>query len=193
MQIIARGAEAILYDEGDKIRKVRIPKKYRLSQLDFMLRKARTRREARNITRLAEIGVNVPKVAFDGDFGLLIEKIKGKTLLEILNTNNKDLKTIFKTIGEQIRKMHNYDIIHGDLAPNNIIITKDNIPYFIDFGLSYCSKSLEDKATDIFLFLKLLQSLHIKEELILAFFEGYSPTQDFINRLETIKKRMRYL
>ena len=193
MKIISRGAEAVLYNIGDKIKKERICKKYRAPQIDCSLRKMRTRKELNNMTRLRAIGVNVPIVSQIDDFSLRIERIKGLTLQELIKADDTNLKPIFKSIGEQIRQIHDFDIIHGDLAPTNIIINTDLEPFFIDFGLSYCSESIEDKATDFLLFLKLLESLNFGKNLSDALFEGYSPTQEFLKRLEVIKKRARYL
>jgi serine/threonine protein kinase len=61
-------------------------------------------------------------------------------------------------IGEAIGKLHAGGIMHGDLTTSNIL-TKANIDgtnldnnglYLIDFGLSYISSNLEDKAVDLF-------------------------------------------
>jgi len=192
MKIISRGAEAILYDVGDKIKKERISKTYRLPQIDITLRKTRARKELNNMTRLAAIGVNVPHITQDGDFGLRIDKIKGITLQKLIKTNDQNLNVLFQMLGEQIKKIHDFDIIHGDLAPTNMVINNMQ-PFLIDFGLSYLSKSIEDKATDIVLFLKLLRSLHTNENLISAFFKGYLPNKLFLDKIEQIKKRARYL
>ena len=61
-EIIGQGAEAILYKEGDTFLKDRISKDYRVKEIDDSLRKARTRREAKVITKLAEIGIPGPKL-----------------------------------------------------------------------------------------------------------------------------------
>jgi len=104
MKIISRGAEAILYDVGDKIKKERISKTYRLPQIDITLRKTRARKELNNMTRLAAIGVNVPHITQDGDFGLCIDKIKGITLQKLIKTNDQNLNVLFQMLGEQIKK-----------------------------------------------------------------------------------------
>ena len=52
---IGRGAEAIITKDGDTVIKDRIPKKYRLPQIDEKLRKSRTRREAKVLTKLQDI------------------------------------------------------------------------------------------------------------------------------------------
>ncbi|KAF7689927.1 EKC/KEOPS complex subunit bud32 [Cucumispora dikerogammari] len=52
-----------------------------------------------------------------------------------------------------IASIHNLNIIHGDLTPNNFILFND-FYYIIDFGLSFTSTKLEDKVTDLFQFIK---------------------------------------
>lgn len=58
-------------------------------------------------------------------------------------------------IGKIIAKMHDVDLIHGDLTTSNILIgknitDKDYVLYFIDFGLSYQRNTIEDKAVDLY-------------------------------------------
>ena len=59
-------------------------------------------------------------------------------------------------IGEAIGRLHANGVMHGDLTTSNVMLHKnvDNIQldlnclYIIDFGLSYISENLEDKAVD---------------------------------------------
>ena len=46
-QVIGHGAEAVIYREKDSVVKDRISKSYRHPEIDFKLRKFRTRREAK--------------------------------------------------------------------------------------------------------------------------------------------------
>lgn len=41
--------------------------------------------------------------------------------------------------------VHSKNIIHRDIKPQNILINKENIPKFIDFGRSVRLKSVNDK------------------------------------------------
>ncbi|CAH2056873.1 unnamed protein product, partial [Iphiclides podalirius] len=77
------------------------------------------------------------------------------------------LDFIAKMIGEAVRKMHESNIIHGDLTTSNMLLVEktpndpsddtrwfkyDNVEFaMIDFGLSYIDNSAEDKGVD-FLF-----------------------------------------
>src|SRR3989344_6212449 len=56
--IIQQGAEAIIYRDGDKLIKERIPKGYRIKEIDDKIRKLRTRSEG----KLLQKSENTPKV-----------------------------------------------------------------------------------------------------------------------------------
>ncbi|MBW2965355.1 Kae1-associated serine/threonine protein kinase, partial [Candidatus Woesearchaeota archaeon] len=57
---IAQGAEAVIYTDDSVVEKDRFEKKYRHPELDTRLRKTRTRREAKILSKLAEAGVHAP-------------------------------------------------------------------------------------------------------------------------------------
>ena len=69
--------------------------------------------------------------------------------------------------------------------------------YFIDFGLGYISKKIEDKAVDIHLLKQALEAKHFKnwEVLFKSFLKGYSKSKDYkevIERLKKVEARGRY-
>jgi len=194
MKIIKQGAEAILYLEKDYLVKERIKKSYRIDDIDKKLRKFRTRREA----KLLQKTESTPKV-FDVDDKKMIIKmefIEGKLLKDILDNMHKSKRnTLLKDIGKKIAKMHDEDIIHGDLTTSNMIL-KGKI-YFIDFGLGFHSKKIEDKAVDLHLLKQALESKHYKhfEESFKEVIEGYKLSKNWkevLNRLEKVEKRGRY-
>ena len=83
MREIARGAEAVLYEDKDRIIKHRSKKKYRIKELDDELRKQRTRREA---NLLIKIPIPHPKlIDSDNKEKIVMEKIKGRKLRDILD------------------------------------------------------------------------------------------------------------
>jgi len=158
MKIIQIGAEAVLIRKKDKLIKNRIPKLYRLKEIDYKIRKSRTRREAKLLSRLNF----VPRLFnFDDQKAEIeMEFIDGKLLRDILNNMySKKRKEICKLIGRQIYEMHQKGIIHGDLTTSNMILRNNKI-YFIDFGLGFFSNRIEDKATDIKLLRQALESKH---------------------------------
>ena len=162
-KIIQQGAEAVISLQNNQITKNRIKKSYRLPSLDNKLRKSRTKSEAKIINKLQNI-IPVPKIIeTDDKEKIIMQFINGKKLSEYLE--NLDWKQICKKIAENITKMHNQDIIHGDLTTSNMIYTEDNKQvYFIDFGLGFHSYKIEDKAVDIHLLKQALEAKHYKIE-----------------------------
>jgi len=190
MKIICQGAEAIIYKQNKKLIKERIPKTYRLKIIDDKLRKFRTRREGKILQKAS---TNVPKVFQIDDKNMIIEMefIPGKLLKDILD-NSKKRNKILKQLGVEINNLHSQDIIHGDLTTSNLIYYKNKI-YFIDFGLAFTSKKIEDKAVDLHLLKQALESKHYKHfkssfNTILSAYKN----KEVISRLEVVEKRGRY-
>jgi len=124
-KILYRGAEAVVSLENNLIKKQRIKKSYRISQIDEKLRKLRTRSEAKILEKLKDI-VNVPKIISVDENEILMENIDGKRLSEHLDEFPlKKQKQIMKQIGKDVSKMHEANIIHGDLTTSNIILVDE--------------------------------------------------------------------
>ena len=194
MRLIKQGAEANIYLDNNIIIKDRIKKSYRIEEIDNKIRRFRTRREAKVIEKID----NAPRLInfSDRDMTIKIEYINGKLLSEVFDNLDKEKKAkVSLLIGEKIADMHNNDIIHGDLTTSNMIL-KDKL-YFIDFGLSFFSKKIEDKAVDLHLFKEVLKSRHYKdyEKCFRLILEGYKKSKNFkevLERLEKIETRGRY-
>ncbi|MBT4135409.1 Kae1-associated serine/threonine protein kinase [archaeon] len=192
-KIIQTGAEAVITLQNNQILKNRIKKSYRLEILDTKLRKSRTKAEAKIITKLQNI-IPVPKIIeTDNKEKIIMEYIDGKKLSDYLE--KEDYKKICKQIGETLAKLHNQDIIHGDLTTSNMIL-KENKVYLIDFGLSFHSHKIEDKAVDLHLLKQALNAKHytIAEQAIKTILENYKPEKYklIIERITAIEKRGRY-
>ena len=194
MKIIKQGAEAILKLDKNILIKERIPKNYRIKQIDERLRKFRTKREA-NLLQKANF-VNVPRLfnVDDKKMSIEMEFISGELLKDFLK-KRKDFE-FFELVGKEIAKLHDNDIIHGDLTTTNIII-KENKPYFIDFGLGFISNKIEDKAVDLYLLKQALNSSFplIAHEAFNKILQGYKSSKNYnevIERLKKVEKRGRY-
>lgn len=207
-KIIQQGAEAIILREGSEILKGRIKKSYRIAEIDNKIRKQRTRSEAKLLEKASGY-ISIPKVkeVDDKKMEIRMEFINGKKLSEHLNSFSlKKQKHICLQIGESVAKLHDKDIIHGDLTTSNIILkdkkvsdfhqrqlkksssaTKGEIDkeklgslYFIDFGLGFSSHRIEDKAVDLHLIKQALEAKHFEnwESLFEAVKEGYGISKD---------------
>ena len=195
-KIIQQGAEAIIYLSNEGITKERIKKSYRYPELDKKIRKQRTKHEIKLIQKLKN-SIKVPEIKkeiIDESPKIIMEYIEGKKLSE--NLYKLNYKKICKKIGESIAKMHNENIIHGDLTTSNMILKKDEI-YFIDFGLGFISTRIEDKAVDLHLLKHALETKHnkISIESFKAVLEGYKKSNQFkeiITQLQKVECRGRY-
>ncbi|KDR66928.1 hypothetical protein GALMADRAFT_258811 [Galerina marginata CBS 339.88] len=87
--------------------------------------------------------------------------------------------TLMALIGTEIAKMHLVDIIHGDLTTSNMMLrhpasfhsTKPSVAtelVLIDFGLSYHSSLVEDKAVDLYVLERAFASTHPDSEPMFA-------------------------
>ena len=137
MALLAKGAEAEIYVVdwfGIKaVLKWRKPKSYRDPALDYQIRRRRTINEVRNMYTAHTIGIKVPAVYFfDPEKATIImEYVAGENLRDLLNRGEH---SYLRDVGVLIGRMHRAGLVHGDLAPTNIILSRGNL-YFIDFGL----------------------------------------------------------
>ncbi len=194
-KIIGRGAEAIITKNKNSVIKNRIEKTYRHPELDEKIRKLRTRAESRILERVSKV-ISVPKVFATDEIKktITLEFIKGKKLAE--NLEKTDYKKVCEQIGKSLAKLHDNNIIHGDLTTSNLILKEKKV-YFIDFGLSFHSQKIEDKAVDLHLIKEALEAKHplISKEAYNSVVKGYKHSQNYnkvIKQLNAVEKRGRY-
>ena len=193
-KILSQGAEATLYHEGDRVVKVRHTKSYRHPEIDEQLRKFRTRREAKVLEKLAAIGFPGPLLQEidDKEMKVTMSFVPGAQVKEVLHSNPLLLA---KEIGQKVGLLHKHDIIHGDLTTSNMIF--NNEIHFIDFGLSFFSPKMEDKAVDLHLLRCALESKHwdVYEQCFAAVLEGYKETYPehavVLDRMKLVEMRGR--
>lgn len=192
--LLAQGAEALLYCIEDKVLKERVQKTYRILELDQRLRSSRTRREAKIIEKLNELNIPAPKLLSVNDktMQIIMHHIPGPLVKDIIHHNPEKYG---KEIGSLVGKLHAHNIIHGDLTTSNMIL--DNEITLIDFGLSFVSPKVEDKAVDLHLLRQALTSKHhaISEQSFAAVIQGYRETnpeaEKVLERFENVEKRGR--
>ena len=200
MKIIARGAEAVIVEKKsgkeEVVVKQRVKKGYRIMEIDERLRKLRTRGEAKIMGKLFG-NINVPKILSVSETKKEIEMeyIDGKKLSDFLD-KLKDGEDVCFKIGEQVGKMHDLGVIHGDLTTSNMILKGKEV-YFIDFGLAYHSSRVEDKAVDLHLLRQALDAKHFlySEEFFGKVLEGYKKSdkaEDVLRQLRKVEARGRY-
>lgn len=210
-RLLHKGAEASLFYghwfDKKVIFKYRIPKKYRLEELDKRIRTERTLNEARALIKVKSYGLNVPQV-YEIDVQnatIVMRYIEGKKLKSLMDKLDEGKKQkFFKKIGQYIAILHKNGHIHGDITTSNIIITSNDRIFFIDFGLHEYSDTIEDKSVDLHLFKRVLISSHGNdyESCFNAFLEGYKlnygkenlhECNDIIKNINVIETRGRYV
>ncbi len=167
-KIIYQGAEAkIVISEylGRKvIQKKRLHKRYRIREIDEQLISSRTREEAKLIAAARRQGVAVP-IIYDIDLKqgvITMEYLDGSRVKDIFNSlDEEDRKKLCYKIGESIAKLHNGDIIHGDITTSNMILYENRI-HFIDFGLGEINSEIEAKGVDLHLLMEAIASTHAR-------------------------------
>ncbi len=122
--------------------KERFEKKYRVKELDVKITKDRIINESRNIARAYKSGINTPNLLFvdlinrkifmqyvDNSVQLkevlrtifLSNKSSSDTSIVLLRYKNM-LEKIYTQMGENLAKLHNSNIIHGDLTTSNMLL-----------------------------------------------------------------------
>ncbi|KAG3121689.1 hypothetical protein PI124_g995 [Phytophthora idaei] len=180
-QLISQGAEAKVFETDFAGRacivKERVKKSYRLPVLDKKLSHRRLVQEARCILKCRRAGVLTPVIFLvdEDNSRLYLEKIEGGSLKDYLRRayklgpkyGDKALKKAYH-IGEAIAKMHDADIVHGDLTTSNMMLSSDDATdvTMIDFGLANSQPLPEDKAVDLYVMERAFASTHVNSELL---------------------------
>ncbi|XP_028174571.1 EKC/KEOPS complex subunit TP53RK [Ostrinia nubilalis] len=192
LQLLKQGAEAKVYKCTylglPCIVKERFQKNYRHPDLDACITKERIRNEARAIARCKSVGVKTPclyLVDFDRRriyMEHFTHSISVKDVLISLKSELKDeidvpavSKNVAVMIGAAVRRLHDSNMIHGDLTTSNMLLVprylKDKKEFrwhdyselelsLIDFGLSYVESKAEDKGVDLYVLERALISTH---------------------------------
>jgi bifunctional N6-L-threonylcarbamoyladenine synthase / protein kinase Bud32 len=191
---IWKGAEADLKRESAAVVKKRVQKKYRLSELDLVLRRRRTRAEAKNMRRALKAGVKTPEILSvdEENHTIRMEYVRG-TLVKDIFDGESGITGLSNEIGLMLSRLHSAGIVHNDLTTSNLIKTQDGV-CMIDFGLSYHTTRVEDKAMDLVVLKKSLMATHTPQAQTIwdSLITAYKPPKDILSRIDTIEKRARY-
>ncbi|XP_008408639.1 EKC/KEOPS complex subunit TP53RK [Poecilia reticulata] len=214
-ELIKQGAEARLYRAEflgkPTIIKERFPKLYRHPELHDKLNSRRTAHEVRSILRCRKAGIPAPAVYFvDYKYHcIFLEEIVGSsTLRDHINSVqrcdscvDRGLHELAERVGQILAKMHDENVIHGDLTTSNMLLrrgpqaTEPDL-VFIDFGLSYISALPEDKGVDLFVLEKAFLSTHPNTDVLFEkLLKSYAATSKMsaavIKKLDEVRLRGR--
>ena len=197
-----QGAEARLYETTfcglPCMIKERFPKKYRLPELDRKITMRRTQGEARMLVRCSKEGIPAPAVLHvdKPNFRIFMERIPGLTLKEVLWHGTGDGVSLCRALGHLLARLHNTNIVHGDLTTSNVLLrqrdgkeTSDQPDFvLVDFGLSVVTTNPEEKAVDLYVLERAFLSTHPDaEELIPALLEGY---EEVCHSIKQVKAKL---
>jgi TP53 regulating kinase and related kinases len=176
VHVLSKGAEADIYRTrwfgNDAVSKIRVKKPYRQKSLDNEIRRNRTLREATMLSNAKETGVRTPFIYF-------VDPVSAEIVMEFIegiNVKEKMDENLALHMGRYAGLLHINNLIHNDLTTSNFINSKNNQLVLLDFGLSFFSERLEDKAVDIRLVKEVFSSSYAsKYDLIFSrFLLGYS-------------------
>jgi Kae1-associated kinase Bud32 len=194
--LMKRGAEAELrrteFLGRPAVAKARVPKTYRLSELDEGLRRSRIRMEARLMAEARAAGVSVP-ILYDVDLAgatIVMEFVDGPTAKEVLDRGGPLAGTTAREIGRVVGRLHRAGIVHGDLTTSNMILREGRV-VMIDFGLGGKDAGREARGVDLHLLREGLVSAHARatayyREVIRGYREVFGPDADEV--LATVKE-----
>lgn len=153
-------------------------------------------------------GISAP-VVFFVDYAsncLYMEEIEGSvTVRDYIQSTMENEKTpqsllgLAKTIGQVLARMHDEDLIHGDLTTSNMLMKpplEQLDIVLIDFGLSFISALPEDKGVDLYVLEKAFLSTHPNTETVFeAFLKSYSTSskkaRPVLKKLDEVRLRGR--
>ncbi len=128
-------------------------------------------REARSLAKLRHPNIVGVHGAFEQNDTayMVLDLIEGKDLFEILESTDPPLspgrvKDILLQLLDAIEKVHELDLLHRDISPDNIIIEKSGTPVLIDFGAARGDASRHTRAISSLLIVK----------------DGYSPQEFYV-------------
>lgn len=207
-KLIYVGAEAEVYKAkwygSEVVVKCRVPKPYRVAELDKAIRVKRTVREAKVLHYAKRSGVPAPTVYFlDLEKSIIVMSyIRGVRVKELLDKLSQEERgRICELAGVYTARLHEAGIQHGDLTTSNMIMTGEGRIFLIDFGLSVFTTDIEEMAVDIILFKRALASTHYRlfHECFDAFLEGYASVRgveslkEVLAKVKEVERRGRYV
>ena len=159
LRVIGRGGFGITYEVGDRRLQRRVAMKELFPEsavrtgsmvltppqgrAAFRAARERFMREARVLARFTHPGIVRIYEVFEehGTAYLVMELLEGRTLIELLEQRNRPLTEaevldVAGRVAAALRPVHAAGILHRDINPSNIMMTRHGRIVVIDFGLA---------------------------------------------------------
>jgi TP53 regulating kinase-like protein len=184
VELLCQGAEArlfrCLYFGRRAILKERFVKTYRHPDLDNTITLQRLRGEVRLLTRAKQLGIHTPSI-YHIDWArraIVMEDLHdARTVKSVIDTliqesNTAKLDALSQQVGATIARLHQAQIVHGDLTTSNMLLAENGQLYLIDFGLSAHvpnkTQMLEALAVDLYVLERAIICTHQKAKHFFA-------------------------
>lgn len=115
--------------------------------------------------------------------------------------SDQELEQLVERMGKILAKMHDEDLIHGDLTTSNMLVRRGHEDgefqlFVIDFGLSYTSALPEDKGVDLYVLEKAFLSTHpnsgaLFKKLLKTYAASSNKSSAVIKKLDEVRLRGR--
>lgn len=129
-------------------------------------------REARSLARLRHPNIVSVHQAFEenGTAYMVLDLFEGRDLLDVIQDKNDPLhpdqvRDILLKVLDAIGLVHDSDLLHRDISPDNILLDKWGTPALIDFGAAREDASQKNGAVSTMLVVK----------------DGYSPHEFYVS------------
>mmetsp|Transcript_9656 Transcript_9656/g.29310 ORF Transcript_9656/g.29310 Transcript_9656/m.29310 type:complete len:235 (+) Transcript_9656:120-824(+) len=202
--VLGQGAEGIVrlveFLGRRAVMKQRFKKEYRHPVLDRSLTSKRLSQEVRTMLRCRKLGVPTPAVYFvDTEAASIYMEylVHANTLKVTFSSSPPDMDDICRKVGTTVAKLHDGNIVHGDLTTSNMMLHSDGRLFLIDFGLSYFSAAEEDKAVDLYVLERAISSTHsltadrMNNMICSTYLKASRCGKNVLRRLEDVRQRGR--
>lgn len=142
---------------------------------------------------------------------IFLEEVVGSTTVrdhiaaaqqsESCQDQDQELEQLAQRMGQILAKMHDEDVIHGDLTTSNMLLRPgperpESELVLIDFGLSYISALPEDKGVDLYVLEKAFLSTHpnteaLFEKLLKSYTAASKKSSAVVKKLDEVRLRGR--
>lgn len=148
-----------------------------------------------------ELGSSIPEILFSDDRNIVMTRVPNSItscrFIQESVKNETNIDWLFTAIGRVVGLIHRVGVVHGDLTTSNFLVTDRQNVVPVDFGLSTHSTSSEDRAVDLYVLERALQTTHVSDDKFQLILHEYNKTvpspenEKSLKKLEEVRTRGR--